>query len=129
MGRRQVYDPSRGSVSKWGAFLDDVAGFDADFFGINERGAIADRSAAPLACCETSWEAMDHAGLTRETMADSLTGVCVGLSHGNYQLLMSWRGRMALPADGVSVTREKIAYAVGSCTVRAHGGHRMFVWS
>jgi acyl carrier protein len=29
------------SVSKWGAFLDDFAGFDSEFFGINEREAIA----------------------------------------------------------------------------------------
>jgi acyl carrier protein len=28
-------------VSKWGAFLDDFAGFDSEFFGINEREAIA----------------------------------------------------------------------------------------
>ncbi|MCW2564170.1 MAG: polyketide synthase, partial [Mycobacterium sp.] len=35
------YDPEPGmqgrSVSKWGAFLDDVAGFDSEFFAINER--------------------------------------------------------------------------------------------
>src|SRR5262245_9357531 len=39
------YDPEPGmdgrSVSKWGAFLDDVTGFDADFFGVNEREAAA----------------------------------------------------------------------------------------
>ena len=41
----EYYDPEPGvpgrSVSKWGAFLDDVAGFDAEFFGINEREATA----------------------------------------------------------------------------------------
>jgi polyketide synthase 5 len=39
------YDPEPGvpgrSVSKWGAFLDDVAGFDSEFFGINDREATA----------------------------------------------------------------------------------------
>lgn len=40
----EFYDPEPGvagrSVSKWGGFLDDVGGFDADFFGIGEREAI-----------------------------------------------------------------------------------------
>ena len=41
----EYHDPGQGvpgrSVSKWGAFLDDVAGVDSEFFGINEREAIA----------------------------------------------------------------------------------------
>src|ERR1700758_2839423 len=36
----EYYDPQPGapgrSVCKWGAFLDDVAGFDPDFFGITD---------------------------------------------------------------------------------------------
>ncbi|MDT5346683.1 MAG: polyketide synthase 5, partial [Mycobacterium sp.] len=37
----EYYDPEPGvpgrSTCKWGAFLDDVAGFDPEFFGISER--------------------------------------------------------------------------------------------
>ena len=51
------------SVSKWGAFLDDVAGFDSEFFGISEREATAIDPQHRL-LLETSWEAMEHAGLT-----------------------------------------------------------------
>ena len=52
---------------KWGAFLDDVAGFDAEFFGINEREATAIDPQHRL-LLETSWEAMEHGGLTRERL-------------------------------------------------------------
>ncbi len=62
----EYYDPEPGvpgrSVSKWGAFLDDVAGFDAEFFGINEREAIAIDPQHRL-LLETSWEAVEHAGI------------------------------------------------------------------
>ena len=61
------YDPEPGvpgrSVSKWGAFLDDVAGFDSEFFGISEREATAIDPQHRL-MLETSWEAMEHAGLS-----------------------------------------------------------------
>jgi polyketide synthase 5 len=86
----EYYDPEPGvpgrSMSRWGAFLDDVAGFDPEFFGINEREATAIDPQHRL-LLETSWEAMEHAGLTPKTVADSLTGVFVGLTHCDYQLV------------------------------------------
>src|ERR1700739_1506104 len=73
----EYYDPEPGvpgrSVSKWGAFLDDVAGFDADFFGIGEREATAIDPQHRL-LLETSWEAAEHAGLAPKSLAGSLTG-------------------------------------------------------
>ena len=86
----EYYDPEPGvpgrSVSRWGAFMDDIRGFDAEFFGINEREATAMDPQHRL-LLETSWEAMERAGLTRERISGSLTGVFVGLTHGDYQLL------------------------------------------
>src|ERR1700733_10062025 len=86
----EYYDPEPGvpgrSVSKWGSFLDDVAGFDSEFFGISEREATALDPQHRL-MLETSWEAVEHAGFTRERIADSLTGVFMGLTHGDYHLL------------------------------------------
>ena len=116
----EYYDPQPGvpgrSVSKWGAFLDDVAGFDAEFFGIGEREAIALDPQHRL-LLETSWEAMEHAGLTRETMADSLTGVFVGLTHGDYQLLAADAHAVERPygftGNTFSMASGRVAYALG----------------
>ena len=116
----EYYDPQPGvpgrSVSKWGGFLDDVAGFDSEFFGINEREATAIDPQHRL-LLETSWEAMEHAGLTRETMADSLTGVFVGLTHGDYQLLAAdahaVEGPYGFTGSSFSLASGRIAYALG----------------
>ena len=76
------YDPEPGvpgrSVCKWGTFIGNVAGFDSELFGINERAAIALDPQHRL-LLETSWEAMEHAGLTPEMVTDSVTGVFIGL--------------------------------------------------
>ncbi len=84
------YDPEPGvpgrSVTRWGAFLDDVGGFDCDFFGMTEREATAIDPQHRL-LLETSWDAVEHAGLDPATLAGSQTGVFVGLTHGDYELL------------------------------------------
>src|SRR6201993_2030417 len=116
----EYYDPEPGvpgrSVSKWGAFLDDVAGFDAEFFGIGEREATAIDPQHRL-LLETSWEAMDHAGLTRETVAESLTGVFIGLTHGDYQLLAAdahaVEGPYGFTGNSFRLASGRVAYGLG----------------
>jgi polyketide synthase 5 len=116
----EYYDPEPGvpgrSVSKWGAFLDDVAGFDADFFGINEHEAIALDPQHRL-LLESSWEAMEHAGLTPESMRESLTGVFMGLTHYDYQLVTADSAAMEGPygfqGNIFSMASGRIAYTLG----------------
>ena len=116
----EYYDPQPGvpgrSVSKWGAFLDDVAGFDSEFFGIGEREATALDPQHRL-LLETSWEAMEHAGLTLETMTDSLTGVFVGLTHDDYQLLAAdahaVEGPYGFIGNSFSLASGRVAYTLG----------------
>ena len=116
----EYYDPEPGvpgrSVSKWGAFLDDVYGFDSDFFGIGEREA-TELDPQHRLLLETSWEAMEHAGLTRERMADSLTGVFVGLTHADYQLLAAdahvVEGPYGFTGNNFSLASGRVAYALG----------------
>ncbi|WP_083453029.1 sulfolipid-1 biosynthesis phthioceranic/hydroxyphthioceranic acid synthase [Mycolicibacterium goodii] len=116
----EFYDPQPGvpgrSVSKWGAFLDDVAGFDSEFFGITEREATAIDPQHRL-LLEVSWEAIEHAGLTQETMTESLTGVFVGLTHGDYQLLAADAHKVEAPygftGNSFSLASGRIAYCLG----------------
>ncbi|WP_236147724.1 type I polyketide synthase [Mycolicibacterium sp. CH28] len=114
------YDPEPGvpgrSVSKWGAFLDDVAGFDSEFFGINEDEAAALDPQHRL-LLETSWEAMEHAGLTPEAVRDSLTGVFTGLTHYDYQAVSADSDAMVGPygfsGNTFSMASGRIAYTLG----------------
>ncbi|PIB76228.1 sulfolipid-1 biosynthesis phthioceranic/hydroxyphthioceranic acid synthase [Mycobacterium celatum] len=114
------YDPEPGvpgrSVSKWGAFLDDVAGFDADFFGISEAEATAIDPQHRL-LLETSWEAVEHAGLNPAKLAGSRTGVYVALGHNDYQLLAAdahaLEGPYGFLGNGYCMASGRISYALG----------------
>src|SRR6476661_2010903 len=117
----EYYDPQPGvpgrSVTKWGGFLDDVAGFDSEFFGISEREATAMDPQHRL-LLETSWEAMEHAGFSPEALAGSLTGVFVGLTVNDYQLLAAdtdaMEGPYGVTGANFSLASGRISYALGT---------------
>ena len=114
------YDPQPGvpgrSVSRWGGFIEDIGGFDAEFFGIGEREAAAIDPQHRL-MLETAWEAVEHAGLAPSSLADSLTGVFAGLCHDDYTLVTSEAGAMEGPygytCTPYSMASGRIAYAMG----------------
>ena len=113
----EFYDPEPGvpgrSVSKWGAFLDDVAGFDAEFFGISEREATAIDPQHRL-LLETAWEAVEHAGIDPGTLNESLTGVFIGMTHGDYQLVAAdanaIEGPYGFTGNNYSLASGRISY-------------------
>src|SRR5690349_21515531 len=115
----EFYDPEAGvagrSVSKWGGFLDDIGGFDADFFGIGEREAIALDPQQRL-LLETSWEALEHGGIDPATLAGSLTGVFVGMTGADYQLVaadaQALDGPYGFTGSNFSMASGRIAYAL-----------------
>ncbi|BBX92836.1 type I polyketide synthase [Mycolicibacterium boenickei] len=117
----EFYDPEPGvtgrSVSKWGGFIDDVGGFDADFFGIGEREAIAIDPQQRL-LLETSWEALEHAGIDPTSLAGSLTGVFVGMTGADYQLVAAdaqvLDGPYGFTGSNFSLASGRIAYALGA---------------
>jgi polyketide synthase 5 len=96
-------------VSRWGGFLDDIAGFDSEFFGISEREATAIDPQHRL-LLETSWDAVGHAGLAPKSLADSRTGVFVGLAHDDYA---SVTGNAGALGDAYAFTGTPFSMASG----------------
>ncbi|CAN5129254.1 mycocerosate synthase [soil metagenome] len=114
------YDSERGvpgrSVSRWGAFLDDVGGFDAAFFGIGEREAVSMDPQHRL-LLENAWQAVEDAGIPPTALAGSRTGVFVGLSHDDYTVLTEDAGALdqayAFTGTPFSMASGRIAYTLG----------------
>lgn len=71
------------STTQWGAFLEDIEGFDAKFFGITPREAeVMDPQQRLL--LEVICEALDHASVSTHSLQSTPTGVFVGLSALEY---------------------------------------------
>ncbi|MEX7474229.1 type I polyketide synthase, partial [Mycobacterium adipatum] len=70
-------------VTRRAGFVDDATGFDAPFFGVSAREArLMDPQHRLL--LETSWRAVEHSGTAPTALANTQTGVFVGLSTHDY---------------------------------------------
>lgn len=67
----------------YGHFLDGVADFDAEFFGLSPREAELMDPQQRLVM-ETAWEALEHAGTPAGALAGTDAGVYVGVCTGDY---------------------------------------------
>ncbi|MGO9030770.1 type I polyketide synthase [Mycobacterium sp.] len=84
------YDPDPSAsgrmTSKWGGFVPDVDGFDADFFGITPREAVA-MDPQHRMLLEVAWEALEHAGIPPDSLSGTRTGVMMGLTSWDYTII------------------------------------------
>ncbi|MER5886561.1 SDR family NAD(P)-dependent oxidoreductase [Streptomyces sp. NPDC001941] len=114
-----VYDPDPEAVGKSyareGGFIDGIEGFDASFFGISPREALTMDPQQRLVL-ETSWEALERAGVRPDSLTDSRTGVYLGTMSSDYGDL----GRDLDALDGYvstgkasSVVSGRVSYTLG----------------
>ena len=104
------------SISRWGAFLDDPAGFDFPFFGIGEPEALFMDPQHRL-LLEVTWEAAEHAGRDPRRLAGTDAGVFFGLSHQDYMQVTRDAGALAraysFTGTPFSMASGRVAHAMG----------------
>jgi acyl transferase domain-containing protein/acyl carrier protein len=111
-------DPDRLGTSdtRAGAFLYDAAQFDAAFFGISPREAIAMDPQQRL-MLESSWEAIEHAGIDPIALRGSRTGVFAGVMYHEYASLFAGQleelGSYVGTGSAGSILSGRVSYALG----------------
>ncbi|MFL6072394.1 MAG: SDR family NAD(P)-dependent oxidoreductase [Mycobacteriales bacterium] len=116
----ELYDPdperTGKSTTRRGGFLAGAADFDAGFFGMSPREALATDPQQRL-LLETAWEALERAGIDPAGLRGSDTGVFAGTNNQDYGQLVQ---RVAGALEGyyvtgfpASVLSGRLSYAFG----------------
>ncbi|MDT5246667.1 MAG: hypothetical protein QOD36_4043, partial [Mycobacterium sp.] len=98
-------------VTRRAGFVDDVAGFDAPFFGMSTREVrLMDPQHRIL--LETAWRAVEHAGTAPTALANTNTGVFVGLATHDY---------LGMASDELTYPEIEAYLAIGTSSAAAAG--------
>ncbi|MGV9799469.1 type I polyketide synthase [Mycobacterium sp. NPDC003449] len=109
------FDPEPGApgkvVTRRAGFVDDVTGFDAPFFGMSTREVrLMDPQHRLL--LETAWRAVEHSGTSPAALADTNTGVFVGLATHDY---------LGMASDELTYPEIEAYMAIGTSNAAAAG--------
>ncbi len=103
---------------RYGAFVDDIDRFDEAFFRISPVEAqLLDPQQRMM--LETSWQALEDAGIDPDRLKGSRTGVYTGISNDEYRMLVLESGK---PADAASCL-----YALSGTNLNGAAGRVAFV--
>ncbi|WP_423748112.1 type I polyketide synthase, partial [Frankia canadensis] len=103
--------------TRFGAFVDGVADFDAGFFGISPREASAMDPQQRIAL-ELCWHALEDAGLLPAGLGAHAVGVFVGAIGSDYATLTARAGAPAIGAHTLAglnhgIIANRVSYALG----------------
>ncbi|MFO0946586.1 MAG: SDR family oxidoreductase [Planctomycetota bacterium] len=103
-------------TSRPAGYLEDVAGFDAPFFGISAEEARA-MDPQQRIFLEVAWQAVESAGYRPETLAQSRTAVFAGVTNGEYIHHLRAAGLTDSPFQATgntfSMVANRVSYLLG----------------
>lgn len=112
------YNPSyeaQGKITtKYGGFLNDIKGFDPEFFSITPVEA-KELDPQQRMLLEVSWEALEHANMNIHVLEGSNTGVFIGISNSDYAYFKAQEdfSTYSLTGSLLSTASGRISYTFG----------------